>query len=243
MSTSLAIRFPKPTVQAVFKRRYQRFLADMQLSDGSLITAHTPNTGSMKGCLVPDSPAILWDSMNPKRKYRYSWKAIKIGRTWVGIDTGLPNELAAEAIRQGVIPDWREFTQVEREVPVGTNSRLDLLCRSPNERLYVEVKNVTLVEKGVARFPDAPTTRGTKHLRELIRIKASGNRAAMLYVVQRSDAQSFEPADDIDPEYAQTLLSACQAGVEVVVLSVHITSKGATIRGTLPGNILGKEIS
>ena len=243
MSTSLAIPFPKPTVPAIFLRRYQRFLADMLLPDGSQVTAHTPNTGSMKGCLVPESPVVLWDSMNPKRKYRYSWKAIKIGRTWVGIDTSLPNELAAEAIREGVIPAWQDFNQIQREVLVGTNSRIDLLCRSAHERMYVEVKNVTLVEKGVARFPDAPTTRGIKHLRELMKLKESGKRAAMLYVVQRSDARSFEPADDIDPEYARTLLTAIQAGVEVAVLSVHVTSKGATIRGTLPGNILGMEFS
>jgi len=228
------VPFSEPVVPGVFLARRHRFLADLQLSDGGLVTAHCPNTGSLKSCLVPGSPALAWDSGNSKRKYRLTWIAVKLGTTWAGIDTGLPNRLVAQAIAAGAIPALADYEVIERERPMGASSRVDLLLSRNSDRCYVEVKNVTLVEHGVARFPDAITSRGLKHLCELEAMVRQGHRAAMVYVVQRSDGRAFHPAWDIDPEYALRLGQVHAAGVEVYVLGTEVLETGVAVTGLLP---------
>ncbi len=228
------IPFPDPILKATFQRRYKRFLADMTFPDGSTVTAHCANTGSMKSCLVPDAPVLLWDSQNPKRKLRHSWKAIRIGRTWVGIDTGLPNALAEASVLAGEISIFGNIQTVRREVPMGAHSRVDLLVEADTGTWWVEVKNVTLVENGVARFPDAVTTRGLKHLNELMERVREGNRAAMLFVVQRNDGKCVEPADDLDPAYGHGLREAKAKGVELLALGARVSPKGVETTGLLP---------
>ncbi|MHB8765620.1 MAG: DNA/RNA nuclease SfsA [Deferrisomatales bacterium] len=225
--------FPEPRVAATFLGRRQRFLADMELADGERTLAHCPNTGSMRGCLFPGHPALLWDSRNPARKLRYTWKAVDAGGFWVGVDTGVPNRLAEAAIAGGLIPGLRGFDRIGRERPLGTSSRVDLLLEGPG-RCYVEVKNVTLVEGGAARFPDAVTARGLKHLEELAARVAAGDRAAMVYVVQREAGRRFEPARDIDPAYAEGLARAVGAGVEAYALGARVTPEGVEAAGLLP---------
>jgi sugar fermentation stimulation protein A len=226
--------FPEPLLSAVFLGRRQRFLADMELPDGSRIVAHCPNTGSMKGCLFPGHRAVLWDSQNPKRKLRYSWKAIDAGGVWVGVDTLLPNRLVEAAIRVGLIPGLLGFDTLEREQPMGQRSRVDILLNGPAKPCYVEVKNVTMVEEGSARFPDAVTARGLKHLEELIIRIEEGDRAAMVFVVQRADGLRFAPAEDIDPAYAAALRRAAAAGVEIYALSARVSPRGVETTGLLP---------
>lgn len=229
------VAFPTPLVTATFVARRKRFLADMLLPDGTETVAHCPNTGSMRGCLFPGQPAILWDSANPARKLRYTWKAIESDSgVWVGIDTGVPNQLAAEAVRAGAVPALTGYPEVLREKKMGENSRVDLLLRDGERRCFVEVKNVTLVENGVARFPDAVTTRGLKHLEELTAQVAAGHRAAMLYVVQRADGTRFAPAADIDPGYAAGLRKALAAGMEAYALGCEVTPAGVATTGLLP---------
>ncbi|GAB4256431.1 DNA/RNA nuclease SfsA [Deferrisoma sp.] len=228
------VPFPEPRVFGVFQARRQRFLADVVLDDGTPTVAHCPNTGSMRGCLFPGHRALLWDSRNPKRKLRYTWKAIEADGFWVGVDTGVPNRLVAEAVRRGAIPGLSGFAQIQRERPMGERSRVDLVLRGPAGRCWVEVKNVTLVEDGAARFPDAVTARGLRHLEELAARVAEGDRAAMVYVVQREDGRRFEPAADIDPAYAQGLARAARAGVEVYALGTRVTPEGVAATGLLP---------
>ncbi|MFU8856164.1 MAG: DNA/RNA nuclease SfsA [Deferrisomatales bacterium] len=225
--------FPEPRRFATFVGRRQRFLADVVLEDGTAVVAHCPNTGSMKGCLHPGRPALLWDSRNPARKLRYTWKAIEGEEGWIGVDTGVPNHLAEQAIRAGLLPALAGFTKIAREQPMGERSRVDLVLSVPGT-CYVEVKNVTLVEGGGARFPDAVTARGRKHLEELAARVRAGHRAAMLYVVQRQDGRWFEPAEDIDPAYAEGLRRAVGAGVEVYVLGARVTPEGVEGTGLLP---------
>ncbi len=231
--TTAFLPFPEPLVLATFLGRRQRFLADMELPDGTRTVAHCPNTGSMKGCLYPGHRALLWDSRNPGRKLRYTWKAIEAGPVWVGIDTAVPNRLVEAAIRGGVIPTLAGFSTIRREPPLGDRSRADLLLEGRG-RCWVEVKNVTLVEGGAARFPDAVTARGLKHLQELSREVAAGARAAMVYVVQRADGTRFEPAEDIDPAYAEGLCRAAAAGVEVYALGTRVSLHGVETTGLLP---------
>ncbi|NJD07565.1 MAG: DNA/RNA nuclease SfsA [Methylococcaceae bacterium] len=217
-------------------RRYQRFLADVELADGSTVTAHTPNTGSMMGCCTPGSRVWLRDSGNPARKYRHSWELVEAGENvLVGINTVWANRLAQEAIEQGSIEELQGYSRIRREIRYGEeNSRIDLRLEGPAGCCYVEVKNVTLVDRGTALFPDAVSRRGTKHLRELATVVRSGDRAVIFYCVQRGDAAAVRPADAIDPVYGRSLREAVAAGVEPLAYRAHVSLDGIRLETALP---------
>lgn len=204
-------------------RRYKRFLAEIELADGQVITAHCPNSGSMLGLLEPGAPVMLSPAADPRRRTRWTWEMVRADGVWAGINTQLPNALVAEAARRRALPLFAEAQEVRREVAVGRGTRFDLLVTTPQGPLYVEVKNVTLVSDGAARFPDAVTARGTKHLEELMRLKAQGAGAAMVYLAQRADARGFAPAADIDPAYAEAWRRARRAGVAMAVVVAEVT--------------------
>jgi sugar fermentation stimulation protein A len=228
------VPFGADPISGRFIARRKRFLADILLDDGRQVVAHCANTGSMRGNLEPDAPVVLIKSDNPKRKLKYTWKAIMIGRTWIGIDTSVPNRLAEAAIAGSEVPGLDGYDEVLREKKMGEHSRVDLLLKRKNELCYVEVKNVTLVERGVARFPDAVTARGLKHLHELAAQVKAGNRAAMFYLIQRADGKSFVPAADIDPVYAKTLADVQQKGVEIFVFSAAVNPRGVRLKQQIP---------
>jgi sugar fermentation stimulation protein A len=201
-------------------RRYKRFLADVELDDGRLVTAHSANTGSMMGCAEPGSRVWLSASDNPKRKLPWTWELVEAAPgVVVGIHTGRANGLVEEALRAGRIPALAGAAAIRREVRYGQNSRIDLLLEfEQGPPCHVEVKNVTLVEDGTALFPDAVTTRGAKHLREMQAVVAAGGRAAMVYCVQRGDARALSSADAIDPAYGEALRAALAGGVAAYAL-------------------------
>ncbi len=222
------MRFVMPLLPARLLRRYKRFLADVELADGQVLTAVCPNTGSLLGCCEPGSPVWLSTSDSPTRKYRHTWEMVQVGRVRVGINTGLPNRLVEEAVVSGVIAELGGYTGLRREVPFGAErSRVDLLLSAAGRPdCYVEVKNVTAaVSAGVALFPDAVSARGAKHLRELMRLVADGRRAVLVYCVQRSDVREVRPADTIDPLYGRTLREALAAGVEVLAYGARVTTR------------------
>lgn len=217
------MRIEEPPIEGKLVRRYKRFLTDVELPSGEVITAHCPNTGSLLGCQEPGSAVILRDSGNPARKYRYTWQAIRVGRTWVNVHTGLPNALVGEAVERGLVPELAGYDAVRREVPYGERSRIDLLLEgAERSRCYVEVKSTTLAEGDVALFPDAVTARGRKHLGELARVVAAGDRAVQLFLVSRGDVRRFRPADAIDPAYGAALREAAAAGVEVLAYGTKV---------------------
>jgi sugar fermentation stimulation protein A len=218
------VRFARPLVAGRLIRRYKRFLADIQLEAG-VITAACPNTGSLMGCCEAGNRVWLSESDNAARKYRHTWELVEVGRTLIGINTGMPNALVAEAIAAGVIPELAGYDSVRREVAFGEEgSRVDLVLEGAGrEPCYVEVKNVTAAaRRGVALFPDCVSERGAKHLRELSRLKARGMRAVQLYCVQRGDVREVRPADAIDPVYGNTLREAMAAGVEVLAYRAKV---------------------
>lgn len=216
------MHFP-PILYGTLIRRYKRFLADVELDDGSVITAHCPNTGRMTTCAEPGWRVALSDSNNPKRKYRYTWELVHNGKCWICVNTGRANDLAVEAITHGIIPELAGYPEVLREQRFG-NSRFDLLLKNGEERCYVEVKNVTLLASdGCYAFPDAVTERGRKHLQELVKVLRAGHRAAMLYIIPRSDGTGFRAAHEIDPAYGAALMFAAEEGVEVYARSVNIS--------------------
>jgi len=232
----MTVRLPvRADLSGRLLRRYKRFFADVALDDGGEVTVHCPNPGSMLGCAEPGSPVRCSTSDNPKRKLRHTLEMIRVGRTWVGLHTGLANAFAARVLEAGAIPELAGYAELRREVKVAEGARLDFrLEGGPREPAFVEVKSVTLADGRVARFPDSVSERGRKHCATLARLRAEGNRAVQLYVVQRGDCRQVEPAEDIDPRYAEALRDAARAGVEVLAVRAKVSPTGLVFDGPLP---------
>jgi len=216
------MKFKEKLVHGKLIKRYKRFLADITLDNGTKVTAHCTNSGSMKSCLEKGAEVYLTPVNDPNRKTKFTWEMIKINGDWVGINTGNPNKLAFEAVSAGSVPGLEGYTTVKREVKFD-DSRFDIYAENEDEQCFIEVKNVTLKEGKYARFPDAVTTRGQKHLKTLMEVKNKEMRAVMLYIIQRSDVEIFAPATDIDPEYARLLKKAVNVGVEVIPMQARVT--------------------
>ncbi|MCR4267543.1 DNA/RNA nuclease SfsA [Nitratireductor sp. ZSWI3] len=219
------MQFSEPLIEARLIRRYKRFLADVVLADGSHITVSVPNTGSMLGLTQTGSRVYLSRSDDPKRKYAHRLEIVEADDTLVGINTGLPNRLAEEAIGAGLVADLADYATIRREQRYGERSRIDMLLEHPGRpSAYVEVKNVHFMRQaGLAEFPDTVTARGTRHLEELARMCAAGHRAIMIYLVQRSDCDRFRLCDDLDPTYEAAFRRARDAGVEACAVKCHIS--------------------
>lgn len=217
-------------IECTFLKRYKRFLTDVRLADGTELTVHCPNSGSMKHCQPAGGRAWISDSHvpgkpPPKRKLRYTLEVIEVDGSLICVNTQRPNALVDEALRAGRIPGFDGF-EVRREVKFG-ESRLDFQLTGPppeGAQVWLEVKNATMgVGGGVTRFPDAKTSRGTRHVRELMAAVEAGHRAVLFFCVGRDDTQVVQPADDIDPVYGATVREAVAAGVEVRAHRVEIT--------------------
>lgn len=230
------MKYP-PLIFGKLIKRYKRFFADIKLKDNSIVTAHCVNTGSMLGCLEDGASVGISIANNPKRKLKYTLEIIKINKVWVGVNTSLTNRLAEEFIRENGIPEIGHILEMKREVKYGRQSRVDFLLSTTRNKVYVEVKNVSMVFDGKASFPDAVTTRGVKHLNELIEVVQNGNRGVMLFICQREDAVYFEPAVAIDPFYAKTLNLAANAGVEIFVYKSMVSIKENKVYSKIPFNL------
>ena len=227
------MKFASPLVRGTLIKRYKRFLADVQLLDGTKVTAHCANSGSMLGVQDPGSPVWLSPNTNPKAKLPYRWELIEVGGALVGINTSHPNRIVEEAVLGGAIPELAGYDTARREVKYGRNSRIDLMLEGPGT-CYVEVKNVTLKRGHEAQFPDAVTARGTKHLHELADMVAAGHRSVMVYLAQRADCDRFTIADDIDQAYAAALRTAVQGGVELLAYQCHMATDEIRVERPLP---------
>ena len=228
------MQFATKLKQATLIRRYKRFLADVRCADGSEMTIHCPNSGSMRSCSEPGSTICYSSSANPKRKYPHTLEMVQVNGTWVGVNTSLANRIVAEAFARGSISEYRTFDSLSREVKTSEGNRLDLLLISADHKIYIEVKSSTLVTERCAQFPDAVTARGTRHLEELVRLNDSGHTGVIFYLVQRDDADRFEPAAAIDPRYARTLVEAHEKGVRILVYQASVTPHSITIVRPLP---------
>ncbi|NJC88283.1 MAG: DNA/RNA nuclease SfsA [Desulfuromonas sp.] len=227
------MQLPQTLYEGRLLRRYQRFFAEVELNDGRVVTAHTPNTGSMKQCAVPGHRVLLSTSANPARKLPYTWELVEVAGHWADVNTQRANRVVEEGLRGGVIAGLAGGA-VRPEFPWGI-SRFDFLVERGAERTLLEVKNVTLCcEERVACFPDAVTERGQKHLRELLRAKGEGWRTAVLFLVQRGEAETFTPADAIDPEYGRLLRAAVAGGVEALAYQTLVTREEVRIDRQLP---------
>jgi len=233
------VEFTDPLVPGTLIRREKRFLAYVRLDDGEEVIAHTNNSGRMAGCQDPGSRVWLSPADKPGRKLKWTWEIVHVQPEGVavGINTMVPNRLVEEGVRDGMIQQLAGYPTIRREVRYGNeNSRIDLLLEGADDlpRAWVEVKNVTMLERGRALFPDAVTTRGRKHLRELAAQVQAGERGVLVFVVQRSDAHEVAPADAIDPAYGQELRRAASAGVELLAYQAEVSPLAISLVRSLP---------
>lgn len=234
------MKFASPLIRGRLIKRYKRFLADVELDDGRVITCTCPNTGSMLGLTAPGSTIWMSESDSPTRKYRHTWEMIEndlgAGPALVGINTQHPNKLVSEAITAGKITPLKGYSGLSREQKYGANSRIDILLEDEKKgRAYVEIKNVHLMRTaGLAEFPDSVTERGAKHLRELAQVARSGDRAVMLFLIQRGDASKIGLAADIDPGYAAAFKAAMAAGVEALAYRCRLCPDEIAIDRKIP---------
>lgn len=237
------MRFSTPLVEGRLLRRYKRFLADVELATGEMVTAHCANPGAMMGLDAPGNRVLLSQSLDPKRKLPLSLELVEVDFGWrgpqlVGVNTAMPNRLAAEALRAGTIAELAGYGNIRPEVRYGTNSRVDfVLTGEDRPDAFVEVKNVHLMRTpGLAEFPDCVTARGAKHLHDLAAMVAQGHRAVMLYVIQM-EAERFSLAADLDAVYARTFRQARAAGVEALAYVCRLTPEEIVIERPVPVSV------
>ena len=225
------MQFPTPLIPATLVKRYKRFLADVVMPDGSEITVHCPNPGAMLGLNMPGLPCWVSKSPDPKRKLAHTLELVEVDGALVGINTMHPNRLVAEALAADAIPELAGYATHRREVNYGTNSRIDFLLEHPDRPpAWLEVKNCHLMRTpGLAEFPDCVAARSSKHLRELAAMAAQGDRAVALFVVQRTDCETFKACHELDPVFARGLDEVADAGVEVLVYTCDITPEAVSI--------------
>jgi sugar fermentation stimulation protein A len=228
--------FSEPLIPGTLLRRHKRFLAEVKLASGEIVWAHCPNSGSMKGCNIPGNPVLISHHPSDKRVLQYTWEMISIDNGWVGVNTMIPNRIAAEAFESGLIPAFRRYAEYRSEVKISEDSRIDFVLGKRGQCM-VEVKNVTLVENGVARFPDCVSTRAAKHVRHLIAHVEAGNTAAVLFVIQHHAARVFTPADDLDPEFGRILRVAAKTGVKIEAWKAEVSPKGIWLKERVKVNL------
>lgn len=227
------MNLPSPLTEGILVRRYKRFFAEVELADGRVVTAHTSNTGSMKQCAVPGYRVLISESDNPQRKLKYTLELIQVAGAWVDTHTQRANRVVEEGLRSGWIEGLTGYL-ITPEYRFG-GSRIDFCLEKGDEKVLIEVKNVTLCcAEGVACFPDAVTTRGQKHLRELWAARQQGYRAVIFFLVQRGEATDFSPADQIDPEYGRILRSVVADGVEALAYKTLVTPETNRVGERIP---------
>ena len=227
------MKFKERLLQGILIKRYKRFFVDIKYQDKT-ITAHCPNSGSMMGLLKLGNSVWFTQSNDPKRKLKYTLQMIGINKKLVGINTHLTNKIVLEALEKKKIKSLSSFFNIKSEVKFSDNTRFDFLISNDKEKCFLEVKNVTLVrENNIAEFPDAITSRGTKHLRELINAKKKGYKSCILYLIQREDCKSLKIAKDIDEEYKNTFDTALKKGVKILCYDCKLNNEEIRINNQI----------
>ena len=229
--------FEKKLISGEFVKRYKRFFADIKIKNQT-ITAHCPNTGSMFGLLNLGNKVWVSKSNNPKRKLKYTLEIIEKNETKVGINTHSTNKIVYHALTNNLIKEFKRIKKIKPETKFGTNTRFDFLILNNKDNIFIEVKNVTLSrKKGIAEFPDAVTTRGLKHINELIKAKRKGYKIFIFFLIQRDDCNSFSIAKDIDPNYANALSKAIKNKLNILCYDCKFSSKGIKLNNKIKLNI------
>ena len=227
------MNFENPLISGLFIKRYKRFFADVNVNN-KIVTAHCANSGSMMGLLNKNNKVWLTESNNKKRKLKYTLQIIEEKKSKVGVNTHLTNKIVNHALEKNLIPDFSSKVQIKSEQIFGQNTRFDFYLEDGKSKSFLEVKNVTLKRKNkIAEFPDSITTRGTKHLNELINATKKGFKSYLLFVIQRDDCNTFEIAKDIDPVYSKTLIRAIKHNVKILCYDCKFLSKGIVLNNKI----------
>ena len=220
------MNFEDKLISGLLIKRYKRFFVDIKVGN-KIVTAHCPNTGSMQGLLDKNNKVWLTKTANPNRKLKYTLQIIENQNAKVGINTHITNKITLEALKSSIIEKFKNFETLKQEVNFGSNTRFDFLITEGTKKSFIEVKNVTLSrKKGVAEFPDAVTSRGLKHIQELLKANQKGYKIYLLYIIQRDDCNKFELAKDIDPKYCELLVKAVKKNLNVLCYDCKFSSKG-----------------
>ena len=231
------MNFENKLLPGLFVKRYKRFFVDVNIKN-KIITAHCPNSGSMVGILKKNNRVWITEASNKKRKLKYTLQIIKDDKSKVGVNTHLTNKIVLEALKNKSIKDFSNLTYIKSEQTFGVNTRFDFYLEEKNSKSFLEVKNVTLKRKSkTAEFPDSVTSRGTKHINELISAKKKGFNAYLLFVVQREDCDKIEIAKDIDPEYSKALINAIKHNVKILCYDCKFSSKGIILNNKIKFHI------
>ena len=231
------MNFENKLLPGVLVKRYKRFFVDVCVKN-KIVTAHCPNSGSMMGLLKKNNKVWITEANNKKRKLKYTLQIIKDNNSKVGVNTHLTNKIVLDALKKKFITDFNKSTHIKSEQIFGSNTRFDFYLEEKNNKTFLEVKNVTLMRKSkVAEFPDSITSRGTKHLNELVNAKKKGFRAYLLFVIQREDCNKFEIAKDIDPEYSKALRNAIKHNVKILCYDCKFSSKGIILNNKIKFHI------
>ncbi|MBL7545155.1 MAG: DNA/RNA nuclease SfsA [Bdellovibrionaceae bacterium] len=222
------MKFERVMKKGQLKKRYKRFFADI-MYENQLVTAHVPNTGSLKSCLFADQDCYFTESSDPSRKLKYTLEVVTTPTGFVGVNTNTPNKMMNEALHGGWLAHWQGYSEIKPEFKLNAETRLDFRLTRGREHHFIEVKNVTLKNGTSAQFPDAETTRGQKHLKELMVLKQQGQGAEIVFFIQRSDVDSFMSAKEIDPEYATLLKQAQDLGVLMTPIICEVSPHGMTL--------------
>ncbi len=227
------MNFKKKLISGLFIKRYKRFFVDIKVGK-KVVTAHCPNTGSMYGLLKKNNKVWLSKSNNPNRKLKYTLEIIEVNKSKVGVNTHSTNKIVHHALQKNLIKELKNIKKIDPEVKFGSNTRFDFLVRENNDEAFIEVKNVTLSrKKGLAEFPDSVTTRGLKHINELIKANKKKYKIFILYLIQRNDCKTFTIANDIDPNYASALRKAVKNKLNILCYDCKFSSKGIELNNKI----------
>ena len=231
------MNFQKTLISGEFIKRYKRFFVDVKIGN-NIVTAHCPNTGSMLGLLNKGNKVWLSKSDNPKRKLKYTLQIIEDKKSKIGINTHLTNKIVFDALKKRLIKNFSNLKEIKQEVKFGENTRFDFLVTNENKKTFIEVKNVTLSrKKGLAEFPDAVTSRGLKHINELLKANKKGFEIYLFYVIQRDDCMKFDLAKDIDPDYCELLLKAVKKNLNILCYDCKFSTKGIRLNRKIKLNL------
>jgi sugar fermentation stimulation protein A len=231
---SLPMRFPSPLIKGTLVKKYRRFIVDVRLEDGSIVTAHCPTMGLMNGVSEPNSIVMLSDSGLETRRNKLTWELIEIGGTWIGVNSSVPLKVLIESIEEKRIPSLNNFGEAHIDATYGRGNKIDMMLQGMEHNCFINTFHVSWVENGVALFPDVPSPRMTKSVEQLSEIARQGHRAVAFFLVQRSDCSLFKPAEHEDKDFLKALLAAQSAGVEIMVYRAHITLEEITLGKSLP---------
>ena len=228
------MRFPSPLIKGTLVKKYRRFIIDVRLEDGTMVTAHCPTMGIMQGVSEPGRPVMLSDSGLETRRNKLTWELVDIDGTWVGVNSSVPVKVLIESIEASRIATLKGLSDVQVDATYGHGNKIDLMLQGMEHNCFINTFHVSWVENGVALFPDTPSARMTKSIQQLTEIARQGHRAVAFFLVQRSDCSLFKPAEHVDKDFLKALLGAQSAGVEIMVYQAHITLEEITLGKSLP---------